>query len=210
MLGTFDLGVDVFGLLSGNVRVELPGKWSFSVQSLEVVVPDVVTVTAEGISIKYDPADADPNQEIVRIDEAVIQFQRFAVRGTIRTFDPTPGPLGTAGATRSPASSSAATASPSAWPSCATAAQPRRSSPATIADDRPAAAADARPLTPNDRPGGKIRLAGILEFDDIRFIVENFSFTVGTDVDFDGSIAIASGGARLFPGRPFTATITDR
>ncbi|CAB5141036.1 hypothetical protein D3OALGB2SA_4230, partial [Olavius algarvensis associated proteobacterium Delta 3] len=43
ILGTFDLAVDAFGL---------------RVAALEVEIPDVVTVTAEGIVIQYDP-DAD-------------------------------------------------------------------------------------------------------------------------------------------------------
>ncbi|CAB5093747.1 hypothetical protein D3OALGB2SA_1479, partial [Olavius algarvensis associated proteobacterium Delta 3] len=58
ILGTFDLAVDAFGLLSGNFRVELPGKFGLRVAALEVEIPDVVTVTAEGIVIQYDP-DAD-------------------------------------------------------------------------------------------------------------------------------------------------------
>ncbi len=208
VLGTFDLGVDVFGLLSGNVRVELPGRWSFSVQSLEVVVPDVVTVTAEGITIRHDPA-GPIDQEIVRIDEAVIQFQRFAVRGMIRTFDPTPGTLGTPGPVGDEIPGLVIRGNGFTLGvaelcfGCAVLPLVPGTSPTTGQPLPP-----TQPLTPNTNQAA-IRL-GPVEFDDIRFIVENFSFTVGTDVDFDGSIAIASGGARLFPGGAFTATITDR
>ena len=202
VLGTFDIAIDVFGLLSGNFRVNLPGKWSFSVQSLEVIVPDVVTITAEGISIKYDPANTDPNQEIVRIDEAVIQFQQFAVRGSISTFDPTPGPNGVTGdeipglrirkngfdlGVLELCYGCTAPATP-------TPGSPPRTNATTTTGSTTAA----------------ISLGGIIEFTDIRFIVQNFSVTFGTSFSFGGSIAIASGGARFFPGKPFNATITDR
>ena len=40
ILGTFDLAVDVFGLLSGNFRVEPTGKWGLRVSSLEAHVPE--------------------------------------------------------------------------------------------------------------------------------------------------------------------------
>ena len=48
VLGTFDVGIDAFGLLSGNFRVELPGKFGLRVGSLEVDVPDTVNLRAAG------------------------------------------------------------------------------------------------------------------------------------------------------------------
>ena len=57
--GTFDLAVDVFGLLSGNVRIEPTGKWSVRVASLtrrsRTSLP-----SAGGIVIGYDPAAGRP------------------------------------------------------------------------------------------------------------------------------------------------------
>src|SRR5204863_7959011 len=91
LLATFDLGVDVFGLLSGNFRINLPGKFSVRVAALEVVVPDVVQINAEGIDIHYDPANKRPDQELVRIDNATILFPKFGITGSISPFDPTPG-----------------------------------------------------------------------------------------------------------------------
>ncbi len=91
ILGTFDVSVDVFGLLGGNVDIELTGKWSLNVQSLEVHVPDVVRITAEGIRVQYDPKSEVEDQEIISIDRAMIQFEKFALRGEISTYDPTPG-----------------------------------------------------------------------------------------------------------------------
>jgi hypothetical protein len=60
VLGTFDFGVDVFGLLSGNVRVTVPGNFSFRVAGLEVEVPGVVLIEAEGIKIAFEPAPDAP------------------------------------------------------------------------------------------------------------------------------------------------------
>ncbi|HEX6130520.1 MAG TPA: hypothetical protein VF044_02260, partial [Actinomycetota bacterium] len=71
------------------------------------------------------------------------------------------------------------------------------------------------------RPGGTtntvgtngpqtIRFGSILELDDIRIGVTNFSVTFGQAIDFDGTIYIASGGVKLMPGSAFNATITDR
>ncbi|MCB1127981.1 MAG: hypothetical protein KDM81_15915, partial [Verrucomicrobiae bacterium] len=58
----------------------------------------------------------------------------------------------------------------------------------------------------------QIRLGNILEFDDIRIGVTNFevNFDAANPVQFNGSIYIASGGAKFFPGRPISATIKDR
>ena len=54
VLGTFDLALDAFGLLSGNVRVEPTGAFGLQVGSLEIDVPDAVNVRAQGIEISYD------------------------------------------------------------------------------------------------------------------------------------------------------------
>jgi hypothetical protein len=40
----------------GNVDISVPGKFSLSVASLEVNVPNVVKITGSGIRIAYDPA----------------------------------------------------------------------------------------------------------------------------------------------------------
>ncbi len=207
VLGTFDIAVDVFGLLSGQFNVNLPGKWSLNVQSLEVIVPQVLTVTAEGIAIKWDPANEDPNQEIVRIDEAVIQFQRFALRGSILTFDPTPGPNGTPNdeipGLRIRRNGFDLGVLELCYGCTAPSTQPSTSATGTTLPPTQTA------TTTNGQ--SVIRLGSVIEFDDIRVIVENFSYTVGQTVSFDGSIAIASGGARLFPSNTtFNARISDR
>ena len=57
---------------------------------------------------------------------------------------------------------------------------------------------------------GEIAFGDILEFDDLRIGVTNFKVTFGEDLDFDGTIFIASGGAKFLPGRPVSATLSDR
>ena len=49
ILGTFDFGIDVFGLLSGNFRIDVPGNFSFRVAALEVEIPGVVKSAASPI-----------------------------------------------------------------------------------------------------------------------------------------------------------------
>ena len=87
ILGTFDLAVDVFGLLSGNVRIEPTGKWNLRVASLEATVPNVAVLLATGITVGYDPNGA-VDQELVRVNSATITFPRFGITGSIRPYDP--------------------------------------------------------------------------------------------------------------------------
>ncbi|PYQ01027.1 MAG: hypothetical protein DMF83_26620, partial [Acidobacteria bacterium] len=58
----------------------------------------------------------------------------------------------------------------------------------------------------------KITFGDILEFDDLRIGVNNFevNFDATNPVVFNGSIFVASGGAKFFPGRPFSAELKDR
>ena len=91
--GTFDLAVDALGLLSGNVRVAPTGKWGLRVASLEAVVPNVATLTADGVVFNYDPAPPAGSgpQELLRIANAKIDFPSLGVTGSLRPYDPTAG-----------------------------------------------------------------------------------------------------------------------
>ena len=203
VLGTFDIAVDVFGLLSGNFRVELPGKWSFSVAVARGHRARRRDDHGRGHLDQVRPGQHRPaTRRSCGSTRRSIQFQQFAVRGSIEHVrsdrpndaagDEIPGlrirkngfDLGVLelcyGCT------------------------------AADADDAGRRPPGQTATTTTGSTTAKISIGGIIEFDDIRFIVENFSFTVGASVSFDGSIAIASGGARFFPGKPFNATITDR
>ena len=210
ILGTFDLKVDVFGLLSGNVRIEPTGKFGIRVSSLEAIVPEVVTVYAEGIEIKYDPA-GDRTQELVKINSATVFFPKLNVRGVIKPYDPTIGRsvddtgqtsgvipglvVRQNGFTIGTAELGFGIDSPDA--------QPLQQGP------RPAAGSPAAAPAATQ---SKIKFGNILEFDDIRIGVQNFSVNLDAEkpIVFDGIIFFASGGVKLFPGKQFSATITDR
>ena len=212
--GTFDLAVDAFGLLSGNVRIEPTGKWGIRVASLEAEVPNLALLTAEGISFGYDP-NHDPAsgpQELLRIASAKITFPTLGVTGSLRPYDPT--------ARRN-------VAAPADDEDLAAGLVPGlivydngfKIGVAELAYGLP-------PLPPGQttQPGNEltktgttgtqtdknIDLFGILRLDDLRVGVQNVSVTFGTTTTFSGTIYIATGGAVLFPGKAFTASVTDR
>ena len=86
-MGSFDLAVDVFGLLSGHVRVEPTGKWNLRAASLQATIPGVAELVADGIVIGYDPK-GPADQELVRINSATLTFPRFGISGSIRPTAP--------------------------------------------------------------------------------------------------------------------------
>ena len=57
--------------------------------------------------------------------------------------------------------------------------------------------------------GGEIDLGGILELQGVSVGVTDFGVTFGEAGDFDGEVFIASGGAKLFPGKTVSASIED-
>ncbi|HXG49304.1 MAG TPA: hypothetical protein VNO52_16895, partial [Methylomirabilota bacterium] len=210
VLGTFDVAIDVFGLLGGKVDIGLTGKFSLNVASLNVTVPNVVQITGSGIRITYDPAGTR-DQELLRVYEASVVFPSFNVSGQILPYNTT---LGQSVAAPDPGSPTPLT--PGAAP-------PANIIPGLVVRMNGFSLGQAvLVIGGNPQPGttpaqstasdGKIRFGSILEFDDIRIGVTNFTvnFDAENPVDFDGSIFVASGGVKFFPGRPFSATIIDR
>ncbi len=197
VLGTFDLQVDALGLLSGNFRVNVPGKFALRVSSLEAEIPNVAKLTAEGIEVSYDP-EGGAAQELVKINSATLLMPRFNIRGTIRPFD-------TALGQSVPDTGQTSGVIPGLVV---------RANGFTIGNAELAyGVGPQRPGTDPLQPGPadpKITFGSILELEDIRVGINNLSVTVGTAVDFNGSIYVASGGVKFLPGRPFSATITDR
>ncbi len=189
VMGSFELAVDVFGLLGGNVDVRLTGKWSLQVASLDAQIPNVARLQATGIKVTYDPKGA-ADQEIVKVNTATITFPSFGITGSIRPYDPATSsniPKNNDRGSRrrgdSRASRSTATASGSARPNSPTAW--RRRPPGSVPDPNA--------LTPT-APDKKITFGGILELDDIRIGIS------GLDVRFpaDGAAATDTAG---FTGR---------
>ncbi|HPV80387.1 MAG TPA: hypothetical protein PLK64_11350, partial [Dermatophilaceae bacterium] len=202
ILGTFDLAVDVFGLLGGNVRVEPTGKWNLRVASLEAEIPNLAKLTAEGILVGYDPA-ADDSQELIRINSATLTLPKFGITGSIRPYDP-------AQASNIAANNIRANDEPmlGVIPGLSIRGNGFSLGTAELAYGLPP---EAGGLTPSSGVvDEKITFGGILELADIRVGVSGLTVTFGTETTFTGLIYIASGGAKLFPNGAFGATISDR
>ncbi|HWG93174.1 MAG TPA: VCBS repeat-containing protein, partial [Mycobacteriales bacterium] len=211
--GTFDLAVDALGLLGGTVRIAPTGAWSLRVASLEAEVPGVAKLTAEGVVVRYDP-EHDPAtgpQELVRVASASITFPGLGLTGSLRPFDPSAGRNVdlAEGETRPGIVPGLVIYDDGFALGTAELAYGLPPLPAgTVADPANALTSTAPGATPQDRD---ISLFGILVLDDLRVKVSGLRVRFGgSSPAFSGSISIATGGARLFPGRPVSATLTDR
>ena len=212
--GTFDLAVDVLGLLSGNFRVEPTGAWGIRVASLEAEIPNVARLTAEGIIFHYDPnhdAEADGPQELLRINTATIVFPSLGVTGSLRPYDPT--------AKQNVNAAQDDTLAAGVVPGLVIYDNGFKLGTAELAYGLPPMPAGGiqpgNALTPTGGSAGvdqDINLFGILTLKDLRVGVQGLSvFFDGSDeAGFTGTIYVATGGATLFPGKAFTATISDR
>jgi hypothetical protein len=201
LLGTFDIAVDVSMALSaitggGSVATKaanllaafsVPGKFGIQVAGLAIEIPNVFKVTGSGIIFNWDPNyKAEDNggarQRLLVVNQASITFPSFGITGQINPINGVPGLV-------------------------------------VYVDGfdigeaqliyKPGSGGGSN-TTQTSGGTGKIGFAGILEFDDLRIGVTNFKVTFGQAVDFDGTIFIASGGAKLFPGKAVSATISDR
>ncbi len=210
--GTFDLAVDALGLLSGNVRIEPTGAWGIRIASLEAQIPNVATLNAAGIVFGYDPThdDAvDGPQELLRIATATITFPSLGVTGSLRPYDPSAG--------RNVNAPADGAALPSGVvPGLVVYSNGFKLGTAELAYGLPPLPAGqtvqaGNQLTSTQSATDKdINLFGILKLDDLRVGVQGLSVTFGQAVTFTGTIYIATGGATLFPGKAFTASVTDR
>ena len=186
VLGTFDMKVDVFGLLSGNFNIEPSGKFGLMVGSMEVDVPNAVNVTATGIRVNYDPDYVEGSEEngpgaqkLVEVTNAVITFPSLNLQGVMKNLVVrTNGfSLGEANVCYGCLDGDTGTA---------------LNSDGSAATGKPA-----------------IKIGSILEFDDIRIGVEDFDVTFGEDFVFKGKIYIASGGAKFLPGKAVSGSLKD-
>ena len=202
LLGTFDVVVDVQMALAaitggGNLldAFSVPGKFGLQIGSLKVEIPGALIVSGSGIMYNYDP-NYDPAkngglpQKLLVVNQAQITFPSFGITGQINPSNGMPGlvvytngfDIGEAQLIYKPG------------------VQPAPAPGAT----------GPAPMTQTSGGTGKIGIAGILEFDDLRVGVTDFKVPFGQDIAFDGTIFFASGGARFLPGKPVSATISDR
>ena len=185
--------------------IDVPGKFSLSVTTLEVTVPNAVEVRGQGIKVTYDP-NYDPEkfagapQKLVSVDYLSLRVIPLDVTGTI-------APLRD-GATTIPGLviydngfhigkgtlifKPGGTATPQA-PLPANGTPPPTTPPQQVST------------------GQAIKFGSILEFDDLRVGVDDFDvrFDDG-DVTVSGGISLGSGGVRFLPGKAVNGTIKDR
>src|SRR6476661_2695416 len=96
LLGKFDVRIDILKALPALTNptalldaISVPGKFGLDVATLQVVVPNVVTVNATGIHVNYDPTynpakhNNTPAPAIVQVQSASITFPTFGVTGLI-------------------------------------------------------------------------------------------------------------------------------
>nr|NLI49984.1 hypothetical protein [Propionibacterium sp.] len=198
VMGTFDLAVDVFGLLSGNVRVEPTGKWSLRAASLAAHIPDVADLTATGIEVGYDPKGA-ADQELVRLATATLTIPRFGITGTLRPYNPGTGQN---------VDETDLKAHPTLIPGLVV----RQNGFTLGTAELRYGPTGTNTLSPTGADPA-IKFGDVLTLDDIRVGLSGFKVDFdGSNpfADFDGEFYIATGGAKLFPGRPYGATLKDR
>jgi hypothetical protein len=156
-------------------------------RSQAIEIPNALKVTGSGIIFNWDP-NYDPaenggaRQRLLVVQQASITFPAFGITGQINPNDGSPGlVVYTDGFDIGEAQLIY---------------KPGATGPNAMSQTSGAT--------------GKIGIAGILEFDDLRVGVTNFKVTFGQAVDFDGTIFFASGGAKFLPGKPVSAIISDR
>src|SRR5262249_44521889 len=137
---------------------------------------------------RYDRVANGP-QKLLTLSSATVTFPKFGVTGTIDTFTPTGG---------------------NAIPGLQVWDNGFQLGVATLIYKPGQSGQQPGQLSSTSASSGKIRLGSIVEFDDLRISVENFKVTFGSAVDFNGNIFIASGGATFLPGKPVSATFSDR
>ncbi|MBL8335376.1 MAG: hypothetical protein JNM97_01270, partial [Rhodoferax sp.] len=193
LLGTFDISVDVIKALGaitggGSLReaFDVPGKFGVQIGGLAIEIPNALKVTASGIIFTWDP-NYDPaenggaRQRLLVVQQASISFPSFGITGQIN---------------------------PNNGPGLVVYMDGFDIGEAQLIYKPGTTGPNAMQQTSGGT--GKIGIAGILEFDDLRVGVTNFKVTFGQSVTFDGTIFFASGGARFLPGKPVSAIISDR
>ncbi|MHB1570233.1 MAG: beta strand repeat-containing protein, partial [Solirubrobacteraceae bacterium] len=185
--GTFKIGVDVFGLLSGHVRVSVPGNFSLSVAGLTVNVPNVVTVNASGVQIQYDP-QGPKTQTLLVLQSASITLPALGVTGSILPYDAT--------ANSSVQNGSTAPTADKIIPGL------------TVYGD--GFQLGEAQLTFTGKNGAPISLGSIVTFNSITVGVADFGYRTSLGAQpFSGSIYFATSGATFLPGKAISGSVTD-
>jgi hypothetical protein len=195
LLVKFDVGIDVLATITGGEPdIGFTGKWEVTADSLIGTVPEVLTFEAFNIKIGYDP-DYDASKDLLNTLEGA--GQKLVQIGTVRVTFPSFGLTGLITGT-------------AVAPGLIVYENGFSLKTAQLIygglNSNPTAATATR----TDTQAGPIKFGTLLEFDDLRIGVTDFSVVFGQAVTFNGSIFFASGGARFAPGKPISADIRDR
>jgi len=165
--------------------------------TIEIRVPDVVTVRGTGLQIAFDPnydraKNDNKAQKLLTIKTASVTFESFGVTGSIAEYnnDGTIMPGLVVYDDRFEIGSAQLIYKPGQPP------LPPQQAGGPLA---PTAL-----TTTTGSTTAKIRFGSIAEFDDLRIGVENFKVMFSGSVAFEGNIFIASGGAKFLQAVDFT------
>ena len=195
LLVKFDVGIDVLATVTGGEPdIGFTGKWEVTADSLIGTVPEVLTFEAFNIKIGYDP-DYDASKDLLNTLDGA--GQKLVQIGTVRVTFPSFGLTGliTGNATT---------------PGLIVYENGFSLKTAQLIYGGLSANPNAAAATRTDDQTGPIRFGSLLEFDDLRIGVTDFSVVFGQAVTFNGSIFFASGGAKFAPGKAISADIRDR
>ena len=201
ILGTFQLKVNVLGLLSGNFSVN-PGTFTLSVKSLTVNVPNVVNVAANGIKISYDP-NGGSTQQLLVVQSASIYFPSLNVSGQICPYNTTTQAPVCATQTGTIGTTPSTTTTP---PGCPTG----NTCIPGLAVYEDGFVLGAASITLNS----SLSLGSILTVNGLTIGVQDFSVMFGgptctsSSVCVSGAITIGATGASFLSGEPISGTIT--
>ncbi|MGV2335264.1 MAG UNVERIFIED_CONTAM: hypothetical protein LVR18_14500 [Planctomycetaceae bacterium] len=187
-----NLDVLLYVSAAGTVTGAGVGKFSIGADLLRIKVPDVLEVEAHGITIGYNPSRDANGDGVVSSEED--QDYRGQELLSIEDAEVKILKLGLTGSLRPHETGD----------------EERGEIPGLVVRMDGFHLGEAEIMyKPEDHGGDKIKFGSFLELDDIRAGISDFGLTVGTGVEFNGQVFIASGGAVLFPGKKFSMTFAD-
>ncbi|MBT7092794.1 MAG: hypothetical protein HN936_06090, partial [Bacteroidetes bacterium] len=189
LLGTFDLAVDVLGYIEGNGSVKPTGAWEIEVESFELVIPNVVEASATGVVFGYDPfydPGSDPqNPEAALTGQQILSIDQASLSFPLINISgeiSSYDPDGSGG---------------------------QAAIPGLVIWEKGFRFGTTQICYGCEGDEPAINIGNILKFDDIRVGISNFEVIFGQQLEFNGDIFIASGGAEFLPGQEISAKITD-
>ena len=187
VLGTFDVRVDLLRAASaiGNPSqllsaFSVSGKWGFKADTLEIAVAGLLTVSATKIAVGYDPGH----------DRATLGAQKLVTVESAAIAFPT---FNVTGVIAPITVDGVIVPGLTVWE-----------------DGFRLGRAELQYRPGRNGAPAKISIGSILEFDDLRIGVTDFTYRTGGAAPFSGTVYFASGGVAFLPGRTISGRIIDR